>query len=147
MSSRLSENSRNSSLSLFWVIAWTKVVRGFSVSENSWMLQYSLFAISPMRELLAWARDSCRLSENSLAWARLTTKSFECLYPMIDWFTFLKKHEVWWCICLRWWNETVVCCVWHEIIMNWLVGWALAWNCNAWNKMWIWCEKHGCGMR
>jgi len=27
-----------------------------------------------------------------------------------------------------------------KLFMNWLVGDALAWGCNAWGNMWIWCE-------
>ena len=84
-SSRLSENGSNSPP--FGFLTWA---RWASLSENS---KCSLFSISLKRKLFAWAKDPCRLSESSLAWARLTTKLFKYLYaPMIDLFTLL-KHE------------------------------------------------------
>jgi len=96
--SRLSENGSNSTPFGFECsperrsLAWA---RWASLSENS---KYSLFSISLKRKLFAWARDPFRLSESSLAWARLTTELFKCLYaPMIDLFTLL-KHEIW-CQC------------------------------------------------
>jgi len=68
-------------------LAWARWV---SLSENS---KCSLFSISLKRNLFAWARDPCRLSESFLAWARLAAELFKYLYaPMIDLFTLL-KHE------------------------------------------------------
>ena len=92
-SSRLSENGSNSPPFGFECsperrpLAWA---RWASLSENS---KCSLFSISLKRKLFAWARDPCRLSKSSLAWARLTAELFKYLYaPMIDLFTLL-KHE------------------------------------------------------
>ena len=50
----------------------------------------SMFAISPKRELVAWARGSSSLSDNSLAWARLT-ELVKYLYVFNDWLVYRTK--------------------------------------------------------
>ena len=99
-SSRLSENGSNlpplvssarlsEGLSLEWDgLAWART-RSALCFQSRLSESFLLERETPV----AWARDPCRLSEISLAWARLTVELFKYLYaPMIDLLTLL-KHE------------------------------------------------------
>ena len=99
-SSRLSENGSNSPP----LVSSARLSEGLSFGQDrlAWARTRSALyfqsrlskSFSLERETpVAWARDPFRLSESSLAWARLTAELFKYLYaPMIDLFTLL-KHE------------------------------------------------------
>jgi len=125
----------------FWAKSSLAQARRSRPNENSWNLQCSFLAVSPKRELIAWAKDPFRLSEGpwlERGWCRnlLYGYSLPCFQLLIVWLIGLPylKHEICGYACIIWLFGIGIDELGVNKCMNhdWLIGWILAWDCYAW---------------